>query len=198
MRSRLLIRSFPILLVLTCSPTAEPDYLPVEFSVNADLLGESFYSHLLSFSIDYPLEVQVVDSAEKLNFQESIRADTNAYFKIDLLDMNHSSRGMVITVSIIDSIETVSKILNDHYLEQLKTTFNTQAIKRNQVSINNIHTVQFIVTSEEYINIKLFMLLKPSIIQVDYFIPDHQYYELLEQIESSIGSISHKKKEEKK
>ena len=198
MRSRLLIRSFPILLVLACSPTAEPDYLPVEFSVNADLLGESFYSPLLSFSIDYPLEVQVVDSAEILNLQESIQADTNAYFKIDLLDMKHSSRGMVITVSIIDSIETVSKILNDHYLEQLKTTFNTRAIIRNQVSINKIHAVQFIVTAEDYVNIKLFMLFEPRIIQVDYFIPGHQYYELLEQIESSIGSISHKKKEEKK
>ncbi len=198
MSSRLLSWSFSVLFVLSCSPTAEPDYLPVDFSVNADLLGESFYSHLLSFSIDYPLEVQVVDSAEILNLQESIQADTNAYFKIDLLDMKHSSRGMVITVSIIDSIETVSKILNDHYLEQLKTTFNTRAIIRNQVSINKIHAVQFIVTAEDYVNIKLFMLFEPRIIQVDYFIPGHQYYELLEQIESSIGSISQKKKEEKK
>jgi hypothetical protein len=66
------------------------------------------------------------------------------------------------------------------------------------VSINKIPTIQFIVTSENYINIKLFLILEPSTIQVDYFIPSHQYSEKLEQIESSIGSISHKKKEEKK
>ncbi|MBT4033445.1 MAG: hypothetical protein HOE61_01705 [Candidatus Marinimicrobia bacterium] len=112
--------------------------------------------------------------------------------------MKRSTSGMVVTVSSIDSLETVSKILDDNYLEQLKTTFSTQSVIRNKVSINNISTVQFIVTSEDYVNIKLFLIFEPSIFQVDYFIRSDQYYELLEQIESSIGSISRKKTEEKR
>ena len=184
--------------VLSCSPEPEPDYLPVNFTVNQQILGLSYISSQVPFSIDYPLDVQAVDSVDIMNFRESIQADTNAYFKIELLDMKRSTAGMVVTVSLIDSAETASRILNDNYLEQLKTTFNTESIIRNKVSINKIPTIQFIVTSENYINIKLFLILEPSSIQVDYFIPSHQYSEKLEQIESSIGSISHKKKEEKK
>ncbi len=198
MRSHFAFCGFIILSVLSCSPKADPDYLPVEFSVNADVLGESFSYSLLSFSLNYPRDVQPVDSAAFLNFQESVKADTNGYFKIELLDMKQSTQGTAVTISKIDSNEILTKILNDNYLEQLKATFDTQAIIRNTVSINNIPTVQFIVTSKDYIIIKLFLLFEPNFIQVDYFIPSHQYYELLDQIESSMGSISHKSKEERK
>ena len=198
MRSVILICGFLIFFLLSCSQEPEPDYLPVNFTVNTQMLGASYNSQLVPFGIDYPRAVQVVDPTELLNLRESIQADTNAYFKIELLDLKRSTSGMVVTVSSIDSLETVSKILDDNYLEQLKTTFSTQSVIRNKVSINNISTVQFIVTSEDYVNIKLFLIFEPSIFQVDYFIRSDQYYELLEQIESSIGSISRKKTEEKR
>lgn len=198
MRSLTLIYGILLLCLLSCSQDPKQDYLPVNFTVNAEMLGTSYHSQLPSFSIAYPVDVQVVDSIEILNLRESIHADTNAYFKIELLDMKRFASGLVMTVSLIDSLESVSKVLEDNYLEKLKATFSTNSVTRNLVSINQIPTIQFIVTSESVINIKLFMLFEPNIIQVDYFIRSDQYYALLEQIESSIGSISHNSKEEKK
>ena len=186
------------LCLLSCSQDLKHDYLPVDFTVNADMLGTSYHSQHPSFSIDYPRDVHIVDSIEVLNFRESIQADTNAYLKITLLDMKRADSGLVVTISLIDSLESASNILDDSYLEQLKTTFSTNSVIRNEVSINQIPTIQFIVTSKDLINIKLFMLFEPNIIQVDYFIRSDQYYALLEQIESSIGSISRNYKEEKK
>jgi len=198
LRSLTLIYGILLLCLLSCSQDPKQDYLPVNFTVNAEMLGTSYHSQLPSFSIAYPVDVQVVDSIEILNLRESIHADTNAYFKIELLDMKRFASGLVMTVSLIDSLESVSKVLEDNYLEKLKATFSTNSVTRNLVSINQIPTIQFIVTSESVINIKLFMLFEPNIIQVDYFIRSDQYYALLEQIESSIGSISHNSKEEKK
>jgi len=186
------------LLIMACSQQAQPEYQAIDFTVNEAVLGTSYLSESIPFNLRYPMDVQAVDSTDFLTIRESVNSDTNAYFMMKLLDIKRSTSGSVVTISIIDRLEEKSKILDDQYMEQLKTTFNTNSVIRNKVLINNIPSIQFIVTAEDYINIKLFLLFEPNIFQIDYFIPSGQYYELLEQVESSIGSISLKNNKEKK
>ena len=175
--------------LLNCTPPPETEYKPVGFDVNLELLNKARQISDTPFTIQTPLIMQPVDSLSFANYYSAIATDTNAYISLELENLSAADNGAVIMISRLVNPADSVRIFEPGYIHQLQATFQTNSVQRDKISINGIRAVQFIITSADYVNFKLFLLVETSQIQIDYFIPAALYQDLVEHIQSSIGSI---------
>ena len=74
----------------------------------------------------------------------------------------------------------------------MEEIFNTNNINHSFIQINSIKTIQYIITTSEFVIIKLIFKAKKYYYQLDFMIPLTKYEKELRSIESSIGSIINK------
>ncbi len=177
------------ILVFACAPENQDEYEPVSFDVNQELLKEAPILRQLPFSMQTPLDMQDADSLDVANVNASMAADTNAFTKLELRRLSQSQAGSVIMISQLLNPRDTNMIFTDDYLERLKESFHTNSVHRDKLSINGIRTLQFIITSPEYVTFKLFLLFEKAVFQIDYFIPGNLYEAQIEHVQSTIGSI---------
>ena len=170
----------------------------MEFDVNQELLYIAPTSSDLPFTIQMPTIMQNADSLTFANYYSAIAADTGAYIDLELENLFATDNGAVVMISRLVNLADSVLVMEPDYIDQLKTTFQTDSVQRDKIYVNGIRAVQFIITSASYVNFKLFLILENSQVQVDYFIPVTLYQDLIEHIQSSIGSIIPKLTKERK
>jgi hypothetical protein len=79
--------------------------------------------------------------------------------------------------------------IDSTYYNVVVDNFKTKNINQGKFKINGIKTIQYIITAQEIVLIKLIFNIKGFYYQLDYIIPLSNYEEKLRSIESSIGSI---------
>ena len=177
--------------MISCSNSIKltDDFNEVVFNVDENLLADTPVMIDNNFRIKYPLDFNEIDGINFQTIKTTIDSDTKSFFQMSLLVANNSLKGSSSILSKILSEKNVFNELDSNYYNLLVDNFGTKNVNKGKIKINGIKTIQYIITTPEFVLIKLIFYLKGFYYQLDYIIPFSIYEENLRSIESSIGSI---------
>ena len=99
--------------------------------------------------------------------------------------------GQVIFISKINDLKNIHDRLNNEFELGLIESFGASETNRGQFLINNIETVQFITTNDNFVNYKLFYnVFSKNCYLVDYFVPIKKFVNFQSTMESSISTLT--------
>ena len=160
------------------------------FDINYALLGESFYDTTLGMKMKIPLGWKKISM-----LNDEVLAAKFKHLRLDSLGSTmyiDTAQHASILISIMNAMtaKDLQRIYNNP-----DSTYNLvkkwDTVIKSELSINGIHTYQFLLQSQNLINFKLIFTGKTKQkFQVDYFIERSKYLGLVKKIESSIGTIS--------
>ncbi len=165
------------------------EFTKIEFDINTNLLSETPETIDNVFQITFPLDFNKIDDINFQKIKTSIDSDTTSFFQLSLLAVYNSINGGSSILSKIISKKDVFNEIDSTYYNLLVVNFRTKNINRSKIKINGIKTIQYIITTEEVVLIKLILNIRGFYYQLDYISPLSIYKEKLKSIESSIGSI---------
>lgn len=165
------------------------EFTKIEFDINTNLLSETTEMIDNVFQITFPLEFNKIDNINFQKIKRTIDSDTASFFQLSLLAVYNSVSGGSSILSKIISKKDVFNEIGSTYYNLLVTNFRTKNINQSKIKINGIKTIQYIITTEEIVSIKLILKIRGFYYQLDYIFPLSIYKEKLKSIESSIGSI---------
>ena len=121
----------------------------------------------------------------------TLTADSNAYLDQALESMYFAADGAAILIfTLSHDGNQLKKSLNDAYLTTLESIFQTGDIKRDQFLVNQVPVIQYMITNDQFISIKLFVFIEDGTYEIDFYIPIDEYKKQLHTVESTIGSIT--------
>jgi hypothetical protein len=177
--------------VVSCGSTNQTQnkFKRVDFAVDLDLLSQFPAVVEEAFEICFPEDFVELDELNFKVLKSAIDSDSTSFFPLSLQSVYQSQDGCASLLSrIVSDVEVFDK-LGSEYSILLTENFSTDNVHRGKLRINNINTVQYIVTNSDIVLIKLLFLVNRSYFQLDYIIPFTVYESKLKSIESSIGSI---------
>ena len=180
-----------LLSTISCSPDNKINdgFTEVVFNVDSNLLSKTPVTIENIFQITYPSDFNKIDDINFQKIKTVIESDTASFFRLSPLTVYKSSSGSTSILSKIISEENVFNKIDTTYYNLLANNFEIKKVNQGKIIINGIKTIQYIITTQEIVLIKLIFILKGFYYQLDYIIPLSIYKENLRSIESSIGSI---------
>lgn len=184
-----------IILLNFCGKDKSPSIIEeIRFNVDSTLLNEKFILKDVNISINPPKNWKAIDSdsikmlTKSLKFQgkhSTIILDPKNIY-IDSITQS------IMIISLVNSeINNEKKDLISQYIKEIKNNTAGSKIMINEFMKDSFHITQFLIQNIDYINFKLVVYYKKSVIQLDYFIPPKEYNtEIAKTIESSIGSMN--------
>lgn len=165
------------------------DFQNIIFDVNTNLLSTQRYIINNKLELKMPKGYSNIDDDKFIIFKKTIESDSAAFFNMALLNVFNSPNGSYSVISKIVSDKNVFEEVDSTYYALLVENFNTKNITIGKVKINGIGAIQYIISTNNTVIIKLILCADNSYYQIDYIIPLEYYEEELRSIESSIGSI---------
>ncbi len=185
--------SIIVLLLSTISCSSDNNihdgFTEIAFNVDTSLLSNTPEMIENIFQIKFPVDFNKIDDINFQAIKTVIDSDTTSFFPLSLLAVYKSSSGSSSILSKILSDKNVFNEIDSTYYNMVVDNFKTKNINQGKFKINGIKTIQYIITAQEIVLIKLIFNIKGFYYQLDYIIPLSNYEEKLRSIESSIGSI---------
>ncbi len=190
------IKKYTLIIVLllstiSCSSNNKIDngFTEIVFNVDTNLLSNTPEMIENIFQIRFPVDFNKIDDINFQAIKTAIDSDTTSFFQLSLLAVYKSLIGSSSILSKILSDKNVFNEIDSTYYNMVVDNFKTKNINQGKFKINGIKTIQYIITAQEIVLIKLIFNIKGFYYQLDYIIPLSNYEEKLRSIESSIGSI---------
>ena len=190
------IQKHPLIIVLllstiSCSSNNKIDngFTEISFNVDENLLSNTPEMIENIFQIKFPVDFNKIDDINFQAIKTAIDSDTTSFFQMSLIAVYKSLSGSTSILSKILSDKNVFNEIDSTYYNVVVDNFKTKNINQGKFKINGIKTIQYIITAQEIVLIKLIFNIKGFYYQLDYIIPLSNYEEKLRSIESSIGSI---------
>jgi hypothetical protein len=176
---------------ISCSSDNKIDdgFTEIVFNVDENLLSNTPEMIENIFQVKFPVDFNKIDDINFQAIKTAIDSDTTSFFQLSLLAVYKSLSGSSSILSKIISDKNVFNEIDSTYYNMVVDNFRTKNINQGKIKINGIKTVQYIITAQEVVLIKLIINVKGFYYQLDYIIPLSKYEEKLRGIESSIGSI---------
>jgi hypothetical protein len=176
---------------ISCSSDNKIDdgFTEIAFNVDENLLSNTPEMIENIFQVKFPVDFNKIDDINFQAIKTAIDSDTTSFFQLSLLAVYKSLSGSSSILSKIISDKNVFNEIDSTYYNMVVDNFRTKNINQGKIKINGIKTVQYIITAQEVVLIKLLINVKGFYYQLDYIIPLSKYEEKLRGIESSIGSI---------
>lgn len=165
------------------------DFQNIVFDVNTNLLSTKKSIINNNIELRMPIDYSKIDDDKFLIVKETIESDSAAFFNMALLNVFNSPNGSYTVISKIVSDKNVFEEVDSTYYALLVENFKTKNITIGKVRINGIDAIQYLISTNDTVIIKLILCVKDSYYQIDYIIPLEYYEKELRSIESSIGSI---------
>lgn len=165
------------------------EFQNIVFNVNTKLLSAERFFINNKLELRMPIDYHQIDDDKFLTVKETIESDSAAFFKMSLLSVFNSPNGSYSIISKIVSDNNIFEEVDSAYYALLAENFKTKNINIGKVKINGINAIQYLITTNDTVIIKLILNVKDSYYQIDYIIPLEIYEKELKFIESSIGSI---------
>ncbi len=180
-----------LLSTISCSSNNKIDngFTEISFNVDENLLSNTPEMIENIFQIKFPVDFNKIDDINFQAIKTAIDSDTTSFFQMSLIAVYKSLSGSTSILSKIISDKNVFNEIDSTYYNMVIDNFNTKNINQGNFKINGIKTIQYIITAQEIVLIKLIFNIKGFYYQLDYIIPLSNYEEKLRSIESSIGSI---------
>jgi hypothetical protein len=165
------------------------DFQNIVFDVNTNLLSTKRSIINNKLELRMPIDYSKIDDDKFLIVKKTIESDSAAFFNMALLSVFNSPNGSYSVISKIVSDKNVFEEVDSTYYALLVENFKTENITIGKVKINGIDAIQYLISTNDTVIIKLILCVKDSYYQIDYIIPLEIYEKELRSIESSIGSI---------
>ncbi|MEE9573442.1 MAG: hypothetical protein V3W20_10370, partial [Candidatus Neomarinimicrobiota bacterium] len=165
------------------------EFQNIVFNVNTNLLSAKRFLINNKLELRIPIDYHKINDDTFLTVKKTIESDSTAFFKMSLLSVFNSPNGSYLLISKIISDKNVFEEVDSNYYELLVENIKTRNIDIGNVKINGINVIQYLITTNDTVIIKLILNVKDSYYQIDYIIPLEIYEKELKFIESSIGSI---------
>jgi len=180
-----------LLSTISCSSNNKIDngFTEISFNVDENLLSNTPEMIENIFQIKFPVDFNKIDDINFQAIKTAIDSDTTSFFQMSLIAVYKSLSGSTSILSKILSDKNVFNEIDSTYYNVVVDNFKTKNINQGKFKINGIKTIQYIITAQEIVLIKLIFNIKGFYYQLDYIIPLSNYEEKLRSIESSIGSI---------
>ena len=180
-----------LLSTISCSSNNKIDngFTEISFNVDENLLSNTPEMIENIFQIKFPADFNKIDDINFQAIKTAIDSDTTSFFQMSLIAVYKSLSGSTSILSKILSDKNVINEIDSTYYNVVVDNFKTKNINQGKFKINGIKTIQYIITAQEIVLIKLIFNIKGFYYQLDYIIPLSNYEEKLRSIESSIGSI---------
>ena len=178
-----------LLSILACDNGNNQIFEKINFKVNNQILTKNYNFDNRSFNMKFPQNVSLINDSVLHQLKTNIDNDTSGIFQLNFLSAFQSEIGLSILLCKIKGGSNFFNTLDNQYINSLKLVFETEEIHVGQYLHNNIKFKQYTIIAQELVLIKLFFSVNNNFYQLDYMIPKNLYKELLEQLESSIGSI---------
>ncbi len=180
-----------LLASVSCSSESKQNdkFVEIEFNVDNKLLSDKSKIVDGNFDIHYPEGFNSIVGNNFNRIKATIDSDSTSYFPLSLLSIHNTVSGSSSILSKIQATSEVFNKLDSNYTKLLSKNFNTKNINQSHIKINGIKTIQYIITTNEIVLLKLIFKVMENYYQLDYIIPLTEYEKELKSIESSIGSI---------
>jgi hypothetical protein len=165
------------------------DFQNIVFNVNTNLLSAKRSLINNKLELRMPIDYHKIDDDKFLAVKKTIESDSTTFFKMSLLSVFNSPNGSYSLTTKIISDKNVFEEVDSTYYGLLVENFKTRNINIGKIKINGINVIQYLITTNNTVIIKLILNVKDSYYQIDYIIPLEIYEKELKFIESSIGSI---------
>ena len=162
----------------------------LSFTIDHNLLNKTPLKNNEAFSIYLPQNWSPFDSNNFIQLQRAIEANENV-IQLELVGGYQSKNLATCIISKVSSNKKEFQYIPENYNDILKSQFSTENINVSQIDINNTPVIQYIISNNNHIVIKLFISGVHNY-QVDYIIPQGVYEAELVKVESSIGTITNK------
>lgn len=183
------------LMVYGCSHKESPEYLPLAFTVNQELLGTPFTGDPSEIIFSPPALCKPIGEETLARARSRVSGlydDTYVTYNLERFFMDSTARNFCsysrVTFSGAgDSIDVIDR----HVTEFLAKQFSSSDIIRGKVLINTIKALQYRIVSETHVIYKIFLFSADtgSVVQIDYALSRPVSGRWIEYIQSSIGSI---------
>ncbi len=189
-----------LLYIIACS-TKSDEFETFHFNINRNLLSQAWIDSTLLFSFSPPKSWKAADTTtlnvirSKMNDEYSF-SPKNEFRMIQLFA--DSLKKNFCSISSIDFRTEMSSSdsLIQFFDQQIRGEFQASEINTAKVMLDRFKGLQYRIILPDRILFKLiFINARPKIIQVDYAIARSTYYETIESVESSLGSIYELRKE---
>ena len=177
------------ILFISCNNSnIDEKYEKIDFFIDKSTLSEK---QLIdnNFHFSYPIKLNELTKDEFNSINESIKNEKNTFLKLNLIKAYGSDSNFGILINKINDKNVLKKIEESDYYEQLKNNFKTSKINIGKFKHNNIKFTQAILNSSNIVVINIIFNINDDFYQLNYFIPNLEYKNVLKSIESSIGSI---------
>lgn len=172
------------------------DFQNIVFDVNTNLLSTKRSIINNKLELRMPIDYSKIDDDKFHIVKKTIESDSAAFFNMALLNVFNSPNGSYSVISKIVSDKNVFEEVDSTYYALLTEISKAKNIIKSKVKVNGIDVIQYIISTNDKVMIKLILNVENSFYQIDYIIPLKYYEKELRSIESSIGSIF-KTKEDK-
>ena len=179
--------------LVSCTGNQENEkFPPMQFDSDLALLSANKIINN-GFSVQLPMGFAEISGEKFRSLKSKLEEQERPILKTEVLNAFVDTVGALFILSKIDEPKLFQK-LDDNFESSLRTVWGNDPI-RSQFSINTINVVHFQLFNDNYVNIKIFIVQNNSY-QLDYIIPNSQYYGYSKLIESSISTMNFKKTKE--
>lgn len=188
----------PMLLyfIISCTKTEVESYPSLYFMVTDSLIGEQRAFGTQHLILHPPVGLLRISDADFSEFQATVHEDTSMFLPTDPLFAGATPYGLFMVVSQVTTGPDGLSVFDDIYTSYLESKYPDCDINRTQFSLNDIHTVQYIIMNQTSVSIKLYCMVDDRCTQVDYFLARDRYMDTAHILEASIGSINRKNEED--
>lgn len=175
--------------VYGCQNSNDQEFKSIDFKLNKSLISSNSVLLGSTFNFNPPKVFNPVSAEQFSAVKKTIEGDSSAFFRLKLHNVFTNPKMGSIIISQVKTDDIFAQ-LDSSYTTLLEHNFKTKNINKAKIKINTIKSVQYLITTAELVNIKLFISSNNTVFQIDYLILKQAYANMLSDIESSIGSIT--------
>ncbi|RQV97722.1 hypothetical protein EH221_03555 [bacterium] len=186
-----------LLIIFACS-TQSDEFETFHFNINRNLLSQAWTDSTTYFSFCHPKGWHSADSLTLHTIRSRMKNEYKLQnFKLvqlfsDSLNTDFCSVSRVDLRNEMSNADSIVQFFN----QQITKKFDGSEINHAKIKIDDYQALQYRIITPDRVLFKLiFINTHPEIIQLDYAIARSTYQEIIESVESSIGSIHDSRKE---